>query len=376
VKNLQNNDKQKLLTPAEVLQLQTYELIKCIAAEQVCKNSYIPDGFFLAWRYYPFGYKRIENTIFNTAITLFQLKQVAEYADEHEQALIQHICNNATISYPKYLSRTGKCRYNFWQTNPDKHFPNGHLLGKFARFRPADDADDTVMAYLTAPHTPEQIQWLRTELNAYANGVKKWSKSMPKGMERLPVYSTFFVDKMDVSADVCVLSNILFWVYANGFIPNEYDQASLDFIARCIAQNLHLNHPVSISRYYPDPVVIIYHIARLIQRFNPSQLMYLIPQLMADIQYLLHKPLSFMQRVLVCSALIKLGGKAPAIIAPPSAGDFATGFSYFAYPITVEYKNPLLHQLSALSATHMRFYCKAFFLSLVLEYKYLISKII
>lgn len=370
MKNLLNKVIKSTTTPAQVLDLSPEQLIKSIAAEQVVGRKDVPDGFFMAYRHHPTGYLRVENNFFNTALTIFQLQRLKPFLNTHEVAIFDEVCAKAIANYPLYLSRTGKPRYNFWQTRPDKHFPNGYVLGKFLRFRPADDADDTVLAYLTAPHSPQQHQWLRDELSAYANGAKKWSRSMPHALAQLPVYATFFVDKMDVSTDLCVLSNILYWVFSQRFTNNIHDEASLEYIYRCIQAKLHLTKPVMVSRYYPYPVVIMYHVARLIAHFKPEKLLPLIPQLVDELQQLLRQPSKpFLTHILACNALYMLRHVPPPMFDHQSVkSDFSLHFSYFAYPITVEYKGAIAQKLARSEFTHMQFYCRAFFLSLVLEY--------
>ncbi|MCH5683259.1 hypothetical protein LWM68_02585 [Niabella sp. W65] len=56
----------------------------------------------------------------------------------------------AIANYYRYQNKDGRPVYNFWQTNPSRHFPNSRYFSRRKKYIIPDDLDDTAILYLSA----------------------------------------------------------------------------------------------------------------------------------------------------------------------------------------------------------------------------------
>ena len=155
------------------------DLIRKIACLQNTANrKYFPEGIFESYRSNEFlHYRRPDTNVFFTAITVFTLNNIKEFLSPESQLLVEKIAKKATESYHLFKNKNGLNTYNFFQTNPSKHFPHGNILNRFNHFKIPDDIDDTAMICMTLPHTKEEAKWLQNKLIQHSNGFKNQIKN-------------------------------------------------------------------------------------------------------------------------------------------------------------------------------------------------------
>lgn len=240
-------------------------LLQQIADLQIVKsNSHFPIGTFPSFRENKLlRYRRPDDNIFATASTIFILNEVKEKLSPVEQKIVEKLTQNAQSAYSLYQNKDGLSTYNFWKTKPSRHFPHGKILHKLKHFKLPDDIDDTALIYLTKPHSDEEKRWLKEKLTQH---------SQRKNEQKSHVYSTWFGENMPIEQDVCALCNLMYWVFENELPLNEHDEATLVFLRNKILSDDYKKQPFQTARHYASVPLILYHYARLIYKFEISQL--------------------------------------------------------------------------------------------------------
>ena len=179
-------------------------LIERIALCQLQGDKFFPEGIFPSYRQNKYlFYKRPDTNIFYTATIVFILHQVRHKVSEKSQAIIDKIAEKAIKNYPNFQNKDGLKTYNFWQTKPSNHFPNGLIFRHLDHFRIPDDIDDTALIYLTLPHTKEDVVWLKEKLKLHTlppTPKGEFYLSSPSGAGGA-VYSTWFGKNMPLEFD-------------------------------------------------------------------------------------------------------------------------------------------------------------------------------
>ena len=355
----------------------TYDIIKKIAHLQDSANrKYFPEGIFESYRSNKFWrYRRPDTNVFFTAITVFTLNNIKEKLSPESQKLVEQITDKAIRCYPLFQNKDGLNTYNFFQTNPSQHFPHGNILHRFNYFKIPDDIDDTAIIYLTKPHTQEEAKWLKDKLIQHSNGYQKTIKNTFPEYQNLKAYSTWFGKNMYIEFDVCALSNMIYCLLEYGLELDQHGQDSVKYIQQVILSNQYIDQPFRVAHQYARTPLIMYHVARLMNKFHIPELEICREKLENDILYYLKKKdLKEMDRVM-------LEIVAPAIAPPaPRGGTFESNFnspsggwgamagtSFFIAGFLTAYENPLLYKLASSPLFHIQWTCEAHCLALLAE---------
>ncbi|WP_247237275.1 hypothetical protein [Telluribacter sp. SYSU D00476] len=347
------------------------ELITKIASMQSVGQPYFPPGLFPSYRSNPLiGYHRSDTTMFFPAIIAFTLQSVRDKVEDTTiRQEIDAIVEKVVVNYPLFQNKDGLKTYNFWQTRPSKHFPNGYLFRHFEHFRIPDDVDDTALAYLTTSPTPEELRWLKEKLPLHANGTRLWIRNTYPEYRSLRAYSTWFGKNMYIEFDACVLSNLLYCIFRYQLPRNQHDEDSLTYIRSVIEKDRYLTEPFRCAHQYPRTPLIIYHVVRLLAAFDPPQLQPIREKLIRDTTALLQKAEHPMDRVILATSLLRLGERPPRIpIENYTAADFK-GFYFFIAGLLTAYEHPLLYRLAINPLMHMHWICEAHNWTLLTEYQ-------
>jgi hypothetical protein len=274
-------------------------LLQQIADLQITQpNPYFPIGTFPSFRENKLlNYRRSDDNIFATTSTIFILNEIKDRLTFDEKSIVDNLTKNARKAYPLYQNKDGLPTYNFWQTCPNRHFPHGKILHRLKHFKLPDDIDDTALIYLTKPHLQEQNHWLKEKLTQHTQ-----LKSAPKSY----VYGTWFGENMPIEQDVCALCNLMYWVFENELPLNKYDEATLEFLKSKILSREYKKQPFQTARHYASVPLILYHYARLIHKFNISQLNDYKGVIASEAVALLNGKCSPMEEVLLSIVLLKL----------------------------------------------------------------------
>lgn len=272
-------------------------------------DSVYPKGIFPSQRFHPFlPYRREDDNLFFTASIIHILQQLSEQFSDSERPVANDIIRKGTLSYPLFRNKDGSDTYNFWQTKPSRHFPNGMFMHRFRHFQIPDDVDDTALVFLTEDASRERVIQLREKLKSHANLAYKHAfNPLPKYRD-LKCYSTFFGKKMYIEFDICVLSNLM-RVILKHFKEdelNEYDRDTLQFISNVIENDEHRSLPFYSAPNYPTTELILYHVARLIPLLPAWYREKIEFKVKRDVKEFMNDSTG-MNRVLLENAAIKLG---------------------------------------------------------------------
>lgn len=287
--------------------------------------------------------------------------------------IIDTIAYRACLAYPHYQKSIHPLSYNFWPVDPPVVFPNSFLLKPF-RYMNAlpDDADDASIIWLSLHPTDSLVEAYHAYLRLYANRVHRRIRNTYRRYRDLPFYSTWFGKKMPVDIDFCVLCNILTLLYTYHVPFHQSDSASVFWLEQMIAQRKYLYDAAYISPHYARPPILLYHVARLWYNAHPEWLKPYVPQLCADIQQVMSKTHSFMDSVILSTALMRFGEK-PGF--PLSINDYLLDcdrhdpeFVFFEAGFYAMLRNPFKRWFTPLSFIKYYFYCPAYEKALLLEY--------
>lgn len=254
-----------------------------------------------AERFTPFWhYRRRENNIFSLASALLILQELEPLLSPENRQKTVEIARLITREYPRFRNKDGRATYNFYPTRPSRHFPNGYLMQHLDHFRLPDDIDDTALITLTRRPQKEEVQALRSLTGSFA-------EDFPDGKR---IYTTWYGKNMPKEQDVCALLNLLYLFYTYQLPLTRTDRDTLGFLREKAAEIL--TRPFEIARHYATPALILYHYSRFISRFR-SPLDPVRSLIVSSLHAALRQEKIFMNRLLMESALLKLGEKRPPL---------------------------------------------------------------
>lgn len=343
----------------------------------------LPTGLLPSERINPnWLYKRLDVNVFFTAITAFTLQQAKSLLPLEDQKLAGQIVKKSILSYEQFRNKDGLKTYNFYQTNPSNHFPNGYLFKHFTHFQLPDDADDTALIYLTTAPTHDDLRWLKNKLAQHANLTDSTASRHPgpqiaphtfPDYRRLTAYSTWFGKNMPIELDACVLSNALYYLYQYNLPRDRHDVDSLSFLRSIVETDRYRTNPFRCAHNYARTSLIIYHLARFMAAFNPPELLPIREKLVVDARLELTKVTNRMDKILLATSLLRLGHNPPAFDLTAIETDFKD-FTFFIAGILSAYPQPWLYRYAHHPFWHIRWRCDAHNWALVLEYTLLANR--
>jgi hypothetical protein len=290
-------------------------LITRIAALQAPGDAQYLPGLFPSQRLQQtLRYRREDSNVFFTAALVYTLQELSAQLPPAAQALVAAIVAKGRATYSHYRCPNGQPTYNYYQTQPRNHFPNGYVLSRFRQFAPPDDVDCTALVYLSDPGPAHEAAWLHAKLQAHANTVVGWATTGPAAFRRRKIYSTWFGRHMPIEFDVSTLSNALLWHHRNQLPLNEFDRDSRALVEWAITSGEYRRDPLGLSPYYATAPLIAYHIGRLAAEV--PALATTRAALLRDLPGLLTATPHFMDKILLASTLLRLGAPAPPLLGP------------------------------------------------------------
>ena len=336
-------------------------------------NAFYTSGIFPSQRRHRFlKYKKEDCNIYYPALIAFTLLQLLEKIHPLQREQLQKVINGIRGNYHLYQSTSNLYLYNFYQTNPTRHYPNGYFLSRFNHFKLADDADDTVIITMTIDSVNEDhINTIRAQLVEFSNLRHKQIENTLSKYKDLPAYGVWFGSgRMPIEFDLCVMTNLLCFTFKYNCELNQCDLASLKYIRRAILEEDIEHRPFSISYMYPDTSVMLYHIARLCSMMKRPDDYLPIKMVINKLQDNLSKAQGVIEQIMLSSSLMKMGAGTFDIKyeIDDLKNEFET-FSFFRAPMLCGTANPLLNYLSKFDMFHLLFGCDGYYLTLALEYE-------
>ena len=355
------SDKQNSFSSVEDLLLELRTL-------QSKGDSIYPNGVFPSQRYHPFlPYVREDDNLFFTASVVHMLQGVNDYFTEAEKARVDKMITEAKSSYQLFQNKDGLDTYNFWQTKPSRHFPNGKFMHRFKHFQIPDDVDDTALVFLTEHASKERVTELREKLKKHANLAYKQAFN-PLGKYRdLKCYSTFFGEKMYIEFDICVLSNLMRVILPHFKDDlNEYDHDTLKFVTDAIVNDEHNSLPFYSAPNYPTTELILYHVSRLIPLLPSAYKTKIDAKIKADIQSYLKRS-SGMNRLILENAALKLNIEIESNTFHSTDVLNDESFYFFHAGMITAFENSVVQKLADNAFFHLRYTSKALNRALLIE---------
>jgi hypothetical protein len=335
-------------------------------------------GMFPSERFHYFlPYLRKDDNIFFPAAIAFILLKNLKPLETKQREKVTKIIDGIRQNYPYYSSLSSDFIYNFYQTKPYKHYPNGFILSRFKHFILADDADDTVIISMTLNDlSSERINAIRERLVQFSNLKQKKIKGIAPLYSELPFYATWFGSgRMPIELEICILCNILYFTFSNKLELNLQDKASLELIRRAIDNNDIVANSFQISGQYPKTSVILYHITRLCSVINKPDDYFDTEKLIKIIRSQL-KTKSLVEKIILSISLMNLKQSCEPIaweLEDKNLQKDFRSFPFFIAPILSGSSNKILTQLKKYKLFHILFRCNAFYYALLLEYEIMIK---
>lgn len=355
------------------------ELLKQLATLPQRNSNVYPNGLFACQRYHPFlPYVREDDNIFFSLTIAYTLKQYLSDFNLYEREVAEPIISEVLFALPKFRNKDGKPTYNFWQTTPSRHFPNGYFMKHLEHFRIPDDADDSALGHLMVVHKKEERKELIRLLEAHANGSRKWIKNTWSEFKKLGAISTFFGKQMRIEFDVVVMCNTLLFLANEGELDSKLAKDSLKYVVGVLDQDKHVNDPFFAAPNYPATELIIYHIARLMSHVQIESLEPFRLQLFRQLDEMKTSDLAPLNLLVRNNAKLMLTSKSKTFegvdtrfddydsLKESSIVNDKKGFFFHAGMLSA-FENPLAQKLSRNSFFHLRYRCPGLGLALLIE---------
>ena len=331
-------------------------------------NAIYPKGIFPSQRYHSLlPYKREDDNLFFTVSVIHILQGLEAHLLDAENALVAQLSAAATGSYPLFKNKDGLDTYNFWQTTPSRHFPNGWLMHRFNHFKIPDDVDDTALVFLTENAPKARVSQLRAKLKKHANLAYKRAFNPLEKYRDLRCYSTFFGDKMYIEFDICVLSNLMRVILPHFSDDlDDYDHDTLTFITDAILSNEHITHPFYAAPNYPTTALILYHVSRLIPLLPVVYKTKIETKVKADIEQQLTQA-SGINKLLLENAALKLNMQLASYALASATVLNDVSFYFFHAGMITAFENTIAQTLASNAFFHLRYTSKALNRALLIE---------
>ena len=348
-------------------------LIKDIEASQIKKDGEYYPGMFAGYRQcegFPHNYQP-DNNIFFTAITAFTLKNIAPQLNNDNKTRALQIIKNTAAAYPYYRNTNGKPFYSFWPANT-RILPHSYFINRFnGVFAHGDDADDSVMILMAEDNNESDNRTLKEKLIQVSNLKKRRINSTFKKYRNIPAYSTYLGEKMHPDFDFAVQCNILYFNFEKKIPLVKEDSATIFLLAAMLKNREYMTRPVYVSPYYVKPAILIYHVTRLMGAFKIPELELYKEQLISDAYRLLGKATNIMERIILRTALLRLGAQV-ADLTINTIADFEKTdqgqFVFFQARAAFAQPTPLKQIFLHWNYLIYSFYCPAYNKALWLEY--------
>ena len=246
-----------------------------------------------------------DNNIFFTALTVYTLQSLRIHFGTEGKTMIDSIVSRAQQAYPYYKNRNGKPTYNFYQTYPDRPFPGFRCLSKIKRFRLADDLDGVSFIYLVQNTSDSLNHLVKIEMEAQTRSPLKVI-SIFKRYQNSKAYRTWFAYRMKQDLDICVMSNVLLFVFEKGLPLDSTDFRTMSLIKQMVNNNDIMKYGYIVSSSYQKSPVILYHLVRLISVAHNPELDSMIPKIVTDLKSELKVSGNQMEQIILLSSLYRL----------------------------------------------------------------------
>ncbi len=291
------------------------QILQRIASQQIVSDRYFLKGNISSYisnkkTNHP---KKKDDNIFFAALINVTLRQQYKNLSPANRLLADSIQVKSEMLYMHFQNKKGRLTYNFWRTDTAIRFPYTnwiHLIKKNTSL--PDDMDDTVLSLLAQNADSARAAEAHHIMQAYVNH-GDGNASIEKKYRTYNAYSVWYGKNFPPVFDVCVLSNILFFVEQYHLAWTAADSASLRVIVKSVKDNDYINQPIYVSPYYGKTSLILYHLARLMNGTNIPELEALQSKLIATAVEQYSHTNDLLEKMILCTAIMKWGYVAPEL---------------------------------------------------------------
>lgn len=351
------------------------QLLKRIEQLQVKEDGVFPKGSFASYRLYALNKDRekADPNPFFTGLIAMTLKNIYPHLSSSQQLIANRIVEQAAPSFQKFKNRKGRDTYNFWSTDTPRIFPHSGWLNLFDKSQSLpDDLDDTVIMLLAQGAPDSTAKKIHALMQGFTNNGHKQVRNTYKDYRSIGAYSTWFGRKMPVDFDVCVLSNILYFVQLYNLSWTAADSASLYLIKKVITEKKYITDAHYVSPHYQRTPNILYHLSRLMSVKPIASLDSCKESLVVAAKERLKSADNFMDAVLLSTALLRWG------VVPETVKTYEVKnlselieeekFAFFIANMTSMLPDPLKQWMGTTGIGKFYYDCDAYNNLLVLEY--------
>ncbi len=310
-----------------------------------------------------------DNNIFFTALTDFTLRQPSFQLPAADKEVYDNIHARASFAYAFFQNKKGRNTYNFWRTDTAYLFPYTWWIGKLKKNTALpDDMDDTVLSLLAQRTDSAAAAAAHNLMQLYTLADEKKGKPIDKKYRRFGAYSVWYGRQFPVVFDVCVLSNVLYFVQQYNLAWTAADSASLRTIVSAVGNQDILNRPLNISPYYGNTAIILYHLARLMSVKPIAQLEAKKEQLRSTALAPFYGSKNPLEKAILCTAIMRWGYAAPGFAVATLAEMEQNDLPFFIGNIPSYFPEPFRAFFLRKRLGLFYHYCPAYNNALWLEY--------
>jgi hypothetical protein len=174
---------------------------------------------------------------------------------------------------------------------------------------------------------------------------------------------------MPIEFDICVQSNMLYFVYENKLPLNENDKETILLLREMILSGDYIKYSYYLSPSYKQPSIVLYHLARLLNKFEIPELNDCREKIKHDIETELEGADNFIEKVILSSSLIRMGGITTPLQYPKNMMKEMDEFVFFRADLFSTHARPSLKFISRSNVFAIPFHCTAHCAVLWLEYE-------
>ena len=149
------------------------------------------------------------------------------------------------------------------------------------------------------------------------------------------------------------------------------DSATILLIREQILSRDYLRYAYYLSPSYKKPAVVLYHLARLLEKNNIPLLDTCRSIVKKDIEKELQKKNGYMDQLILSTALIRLDGDPPPVTNNQLKKNELDTYVFFRANLFSTFARPSVRFISHTQLLDCNFYCKAYCLALLTEYEIL-----
>jgi hypothetical protein len=358
-------------------------LLKRIESLQVTEDPFFIKGLFPAYitnSDIKYSSKKKDNNYFSTSIVINILDGVRTQLTPYQQSIVDSIRQRSLDAAKKFENKKGRGTYNFWRQDSAYKFPYNNwvpiLTGK--GWVLPDDFDDTVMTLMALKVDSTKAAAVHKTMQGYSAYPVNKVIGLPNQYKSIPTYSTWFGKNFSVFYDLCVASNILTFVQQYQLKWTKADSATLTFIKKAIETKDYLKQYKELAPYYQNKAIILYHFSKLLYHNPINELNIYRTQLATDALTLFAESNNFLEQIILCSVISKLGYTSPVIQLPKRNDDLIkqvenNNLSFFDGDLLTYFEGAPKFFLNIFTNGnwHYRHFSKSYNTALLLEYIFL-----